>query len=201
MRRLRLQRACPPPPPAHQIQRNQERPQRVDRREQALRQPPESRRVRPHHVQPEIDDSCDAHQSGHGVRPSVGRPRAQFDVRHRRCNDVCDTDGVEAVHRMAHGPEPVGQHGDAKDHPADRAYGNPATGLPPHPDGKRHEAHAAADGGNPGADACKRRCLQQLAGVLCKRVVARREYGGNAGPEQEPRKRDQTRAEKQSAAA
>ncbi len=43
--------------------------------------------------------------------------------------------------------------------------------------------------------------LQQLAGVLYKRVVARREQGGNAGPEQEPRKRDQTRAEKQSAAA
>ena len=102
---------------------------------------------------------------------------------------------------MAHGPEPVGQHGDAKDHPADRAYGNPAAGLPPYPDGERHEAHTGSDGGDPAADACKRGRLQQLACVLRKRVVARREQGGNAGPEQEPRKREQTRRQKKSIAA
>jgi len=67
-------------------------------------------------------------------------------MRHRGCNDVCDTDGVEAVHRMAHGPETVGQHGNAKDQPADCTYGNPAAGLPPYSDGERHEAHVFAVG-------------------------------------------------------
>ncbi len=99
---------------------------------------------------------------------------------------------------MAHGPEPVGQHGNAKDQPADCTYCKPAAGLPPYPDGERHEADTGADGGDPAADACERRRLQQLAGVLRKRVEARRKHGGNAGPEQEPRKRDQTRRQKKS---